>query len=100
MRKCCRDLERINSQQSRGGILLTSFVVSFCGAAGLQGRIEGGSGARQRPEARDIAKMKREEKGWRELMEKAAGDERLYNLLEDRAGRWSAPRRHTKRGGR
>jgi hypothetical protein len=32
--------------------------------------------------------MKREEKGWRELMEKAAGDDRLYNLLEDRAGRW------------
>jgi hypothetical protein len=30
--------------------------------------------------------MKREEKGWRELMEKAAGDERLYNLVEDRAG--------------
>jgi len=28
-----------NSQQSRGGILLTDFVVSFYGAAGLQGRI-------------------------------------------------------------
>jgi hypothetical protein len=23
----------------------------------------------------------------------------LYNLQEDRAGRWSAPRRHIKRGG-
>jgi hypothetical protein len=33
----------------------------------------GVGGARQRPEARDIAKMKREEKGWRELMEKANG---------------------------
>ena len=32
-----------------------------------------GSGARQRPEARHIAKMKREEKGWRELMEKQRG---------------------------
>jgi hypothetical protein len=30
-----------NSQQSRGGILLTGFVVSFCGAAGLQGRVGG-----------------------------------------------------------
>jgi len=43
--------------------------------------------------------MKREEKGWRELMEKRRGTTALY-LLEDRAGRWSARRRHTKRGGR
>ena len=41
-----------------------------CGPA-EEGR--GESGARQRPEARDIAKMKREEKGWRELMEKRRG---------------------------
>jgi hypothetical protein len=49
------------------------FVVSFCGAAGLQGGIGGESGARQRPEARDIARMKREEEGWRGLMEKRRG---------------------------
>jgi hypothetical protein len=41
-RKCCRDLERITAKQSRGGIFLTSFVVSFYGAAGLQGRTGAG----------------------------------------------------------
>jgi hypothetical protein len=67
-----------NSQQSRGGILLTDFVASFYGTAGLQRRIGGESGARQRPEARDIAKMKREEKEWRELMEKRRGTTAIY----------------------
>ena len=32
--------------------------------------------------------MKREEKGWRELMEKRRGTNGLFNLPEDRAGRW------------
>jgi hypothetical protein len=83
------------------GILLTGFVVSFCGAADLQGRIgRGGSGARQRPEARDIAKMKREEKGWRELMEKRRG---TNGFIPARGSGWqmgAPPDAHTKRGGR
>jgi hypothetical protein len=38
-------------------------------------------------EARDIAKMKREKKRMGELMESGVGP-RLYNLPEDRSGRW------------
>jgi hypothetical protein len=32
--------------------------------------------------------MKREEKGWRELMEKRRGTNGLYACQRDRAGRW------------
>ena len=46
----------------------------FLWGRGPAGKNRGESGARQRPEARDIAKMKEEEKGWRELMEKRRGD--------------------------
>jgi hypothetical protein len=58
----------------RGGILPTGFVVSFCGAADLQGRVGGGGEARPRPGARDIAKN--EEGGERIERDdgKAAGD--------------------------
>jgi hypothetical protein len=59
-----------NSQQSREGILLTSFVVSFYGAAGPQG----GIGEKMEPETRDIAEMKREEKRMERVDGKAAGD--------------------------
>ena len=45
----------------------------------------GGNGARQKPEARDIAKAKREENGWRELREKRRGMMTLYVDLADRA---------------
>jgi hypothetical protein len=44
--------------------------------------------------------MKREEKGWRELMEKAAGDERLYTCQRIGLADGALSRRHTKRGGR
>jgi hypothetical protein len=43
-RECCRDLERITASSRVGawaGILLTSFVVSFYGTAGPQGRAGG-----------------------------------------------------------
>jgi hypothetical protein len=89
-----------NNYQSRGGILLTGLVVSFRGAAGPQGRDRGESRARQRPEARDIVKMKREKKRMERVEGKAAGDYGLYNRSEDRVGRWSACQRHTKRGER
>jgi hypothetical protein len=74
-REGCQDLERITASSRVEAFFLLGCVVSFCGAAGLPGRVAGGrgSGARKRPEARDIAKMKREEKGWRELMEKRRG---------------------------
>jgi hypothetical protein len=42
--------------------------------------------------------MKREEKGWRELMEKRRGNHGFTNLLKGRPGRWSAPTPyHTRR---
>jgi hypothetical protein len=60
-----------NSQQSRGGILLS--WLRRVRPRACRGEYGGKGGARQRPEARDIAKMKRNGKGWRELMEKRRG---------------------------
>jgi hypothetical protein len=65
----------VTSQQSPGAaILLTGFVVPFCGAAGLHGRVGG-----RRKWARDVAKIEEGggKDGEKELMEKAAGPKAL-----------------------
>jgi hypothetical protein len=77
-----------NSQQSRGGILLTGLVVSLCGAAGPQERIGGGEvelarGLRQNGPCR----RERKRKGFREVSKKRRGTNASLYVAELRTGR-------------
>jgi hypothetical protein len=74
-----------NSQQSRGRHSSDGLRRIFLWGRGPAGEGWGESGARPRPGARDIAKMKREEERMERVDGKAAGDHGLYSLPEGSA---------------